>query len=246
MADLSVIAPCLNEADNLPLLFKRTIDVFNSHSIKGELIIIDDGSTDNTARVLDNLSELDSRLRFYSHPGNRGIEASWRTGIGKAASDVVCLIDGDLQNHPEDIIKLYQTFLSNGGDVVVQGVRNPAKGLSIKRPFHFSIGLNQLLNICFKMKAADNKSGFILCRRHTLLDIISHQFKYRYFQCFVGVSAFIKDYKIIEVDTVFGHRQFGTSFLSYFPLFTVGRIIIEVVKYRIELSLYKPKHASKG
>jgi hypothetical protein len=98
----------------------------------------------------------------------------------------------------------------------------------------FSRALNHILNIAFGMRLRDNKSGFILCHRRVLEDILKHRYQYRYFQSFIGCAAGVRGYRIAEVDTDFDARHAGQSFLSNFPVRVSARILIELAKYRIE------------
>ena len=82
--ELSVIVPCLNEEANLPELVRRIGEVLAMGGIAGELVLINDGSTDGTARVMDELAAKHPFVRPQHHPRNRGIAAAWKTGVGAA------------------------------------------------------------------------------------------------------------------------------------------------------------------
>lgn len=225
---MTVIAPCFNEQDNIDVLCDRTLAVFNRFGLDAELLLVDDGSGDATWTRIVRRAETDRRVRGARHMVNHGIEAAWRTGLERSRGQLICLIDADLQNRPEDIEKLYRTYLCSLPDVV-QGVRRPAKGVT--RCKLFSRGLNVLLNFCFQMKLRDNKSGFLLCRRDVLQRLLTHRFRYRYFQSFVGAAAGAAGYAIAEVETPFEHRHAGRSFLRRFPLLVSCRILWETLKF---------------
>lgn len=234
---LSVIAPCLNEEECVDVLAKRTLATFDTMGIPAELLLIDDGSTDDTWNRIRHQATLDSRVRGLKHLSNRGMEAAWCTGVEAATGELVCLIDADLQNRPEDIAKLYATCRRERPDVV-QAVRHAVPGL--RRYATFSRGLNFLLNLAFRMRSRDNKSGFILCRAEVLRAILTHRYRYRYFQCFIGASAKTRGYTIAEVDTVFDDRHGGDSFLGRFPLGVSLRTFWELAKFRVETWLRAP------
>ena len=238
--DLSVIAPCLNEQDNIDLLVSRTLATFDSAGICGELILVDDGSVDDTWEKILRRSHRNTRVRGIQHPCNRGMESAWRTGIRAAHGPAVCLIDADLQNRPEDIATLYLTYRKGQCDLV-QAVRHPVRGL--RRCYTFSRGLNFLLNLTFRMHMRDNKSGFVLTSRETLERLLTHRYSYRYFQCFIGVAAKVQGYTVAEVDTQFDNRHSGQSFLSRFPLGVSLRALWELVKYRTETLLVPASRA---
>ena len=228
---LSVIAPCRNEAANVATLAERTLAALDRAGIAGELILIDDGSTDGTWDQITQQQERDPRVRGLRHPINQGIECGWRTGLRGAGGELVCLIDADLQNRPEDISKLYAAF-ARGEGAVIQGVRHA--GSTMSRHRIFTRGLNWLLNVICGTKLRDHKSGFILCRKETLSDILRHRFAYRYFQALVGASAAAREYAIAEVDTTFDARMRGESFLPRFPVRASITIVWELLKFRVE------------
>ncbi|MFQ5590286.1 MAG: glycosyltransferase family 2 protein [Phycisphaerae bacterium] len=228
---LSVIAPCFNEEGNIGSLVRRTLAVFDAMGLKAELVLIDDGSSDATwARIVEHC-RCDSRVCGHRHARNRGIVPSWTTGLNRSSGELVCLIDADLQNRPEDIARLYEAFDEETCDVV-QAVRHAVQGT--RRLNLFSMGLLLLLNTVFNMRLRDSKSGFILCRRETLTAMLRHRHSYRYFQSLIGVSAGLRGFTIKEVDTLFEARVQGRSFLSRFPLLVSCRIVWEIIKFRVE------------
>ncbi len=228
---LSVIAPCFNEEGNIEALVDRTLATFDSLGIAGQLFLVDDGSRDETWNRITARVQADSRVHGIRHQSNRGIEAAWQSGLEQSAGRLVCLIDADLQNRPEDIEKLYRAYLRDVPELV-QAVRHPVRG--VRRCRLFSRGLNLLLNFVFGMRLRDNKSGFLLARREVMNELLRNDGGYRYFQSFVGAAAGVRGYGITEVDTEFDARHAGTSFLSRFPILVSLRIIREMIRFRRE------------
>ncbi|MDO8632364.1 MAG: glycosyltransferase family 2 protein [Phycisphaerales bacterium] len=228
---LSVVAPCFNEEGNIDSLVDRMVATFDSMNVSADLLLIDDGSRDATWERIAARVQGDSRVRGVKHETNRGIEGAWRSGMDAAAGCLVCLIDSDLQNRPEDVARLYRAYLRDVPDLV-QAVRHPVRGL--RRCRLFSRGLNFLLNTVFGMKLRDNKSGFVLARKAALAELLQHEGEYRYFQSFIGTAAGVRGYFITEVDTDFDQRRTGKSFLSRFPIVVSMRIVSEMFRYRAE------------
>jgi phenylacetate-CoA ligase len=216
MADsysLSVIAPCLNEEVNIPVLADRLFAATDESGIPTELVLVDDGSTDGTWQTIRRLRESrGDSVVGVRHSSNFGISESWRTGLDSARGTYACFIDADLQNPPEEVVTLYRRLLSSPSDIV-QGFRSSIGRLRDSR-LVFSKVLNLLLNTTFGMRARDNKSGFVLGPRAVLTDVLDHRRKYRHFQTFVTVSAKAKGYSILEVETLFESRNAGRSFID--------------------------------
>jgi len=240
---LSVLAPCYNEGPNIDLLVDRTLATFSAMNINGELILVDDGSADDTWPRIAARIDADPRVRGIQHSSNGGMEAAWHTGLAAAHAPLVCLIDADLQNRPEDIVRLFDAYAQANHDLI-QGVRHAASTLTRHRLF--SLGLNRLLNAAFGTSLRDNKSGFILCRRDVLHAILDHRFSYNYFQSFIGVAACAHGYTVGEVDTVFEPRRAGCSFLPRFPILPSIRICLELLKFRFETCLMHRAHPIPG
>ncbi|MGH9867191.1 MAG: glycosyltransferase [Candidatus Polarisedimenticolia bacterium] len=228
--ELSVIAPCFNEADNLREFVARTLRVFDVKGIAGEIVLVDDGSRDGTAAVIAELAERHpDRITAVYHEANRGIEQGWRSGLEVSRGGYVCLIDVDLQYQPEDIYRLYREIRFSNVDLV-QGTRSSIGRLKDTR-FIMSVGLNWLLNRCFGMRARDNKSGFVLCRRDTLAEILRHRHRYAYFQSFITVAAHRRGYTVREVETVFERRIHGQSFIGgRLPILLLARALVDIAK----------------
>jgi phenylacetate-CoA ligase len=228
--DLSVIAPCLNEEGNVHELVSRTLQTFDVAGITGQLVLVDDGSTDTTWTRIQTCAARDVRVVGVRHPRNRGIVSAWLSGLDASSGHRICLIDSDLQNHPEDIATLAAAHVNP--TCVVQAVRHPSRG--VRRLYYFSRSLNFLLNSAFHIRLRDNKSGFVLCRKEVLAAILEHRFTYKYFQCFIGVSAAALGLEIVEIDTPFDDRRSGQSFLPRVPLGPSVRIVWEILKFRVE------------
>ncbi|MBI3546724.1 MAG: glycosyltransferase family 2 protein [Gammaproteobacteria bacterium] len=122
LPSLSVVIPCLNEEDNLKSIALRTLQAFIKYEIKGELIIINDGSSDNTGVVALELSRQHSSVRVIEHNKPHGIGASFWDGVHAAKNDFVVLLPGDGEIEPEDALVYYH--LTTDVDIVVPFIHN--------------------------------------------------------------------------------------------------------------------------
>jgi phenylacetate-CoA ligase len=238
---LSVVAPCFNEAGNLPELVERLERLFLRKGIDGEVVLVNDGSRDDTGAVMDALALRHACVTVRHHEGNRGIAAAWNTGVAAARGEYVCLIDADLQNLPEDVWRLYREIRLTHADLV-QGTRSSVGRLRDSR-YLLSKGLNVLLNTLFGMSARDNKSGFVIALKETLADVLHHRYRYRYFQTFITVAAKAKGYTIREVETLFESRLLGRSFMPRLPFKVVVLALSDLAKGFAEFRLFHKKES---
>jgi phenylacetate-CoA ligase len=233
--DISVVAPCYNEARNLPELVLRLDATFKKRGLVGEIVLVNDGSVDDTAAVIDRLAAENPAVVAVHHEKNRGIEAGWHSGLSAATGEYACLIDADLQYLPEDVWRLYRELRLTHADLV-QGTRSTVGRLRDSR-YILSKGLNVLLNSMFGMSLRDNKSGFVIARRETLQDILRHRFRYFYFQSFITVAAHARGYTIRQVETLFESRLLGKSFIPKLPFGMVTKALVDLVKGFVEFRL---------
>ena len=118
MPHVSVLVPAKDEAENLPLFMEQAEEAFKGRSEKYEVIVIDDGSTDGSAKILDALTAKYSWLRVVRHRSQRGIADALRSGFLAAKADVLVFFPADLQFKPEDIPRLVAPILAGESDMV--------------------------------------------------------------------------------------------------------------------------------
>src|SRR3954451_3499379 len=241
MKELSVVVPCLNEEANLPDLVARVGEVFQVGNLDGELVLIDDGSTDSTWKVIGELEQANPWLSARRHSENRGIDAGWTTGVSAARGKLVAILDADLQYQPEDLLRLKRELEVSNVDIV-QGWRSPV-GRAKDSRYYYSRGLNHLLNVAFGMNLRDNKSGFVVTRREILEDLLTYRGGYAYWQSFIMVAAHAKGYTYKEVETLFEPRRAGKSFLDNAPVKAVARSFVDIAKAMRE---YRMKPQTKS
>jgi glycosyltransferase involved in cell wall biosynthesis len=115
---LSVVVPVYNEEQNLPLLYTAVVNALKSITDPWELVLVDDGSRDNSLAVLEDLAEKDPlHVRVVQLRRNFGQTAAIAAGIDHAEGDIIVLMDADLQNDPIDIPMMLEK-LESGYDVV--------------------------------------------------------------------------------------------------------------------------------
>jgi glycosyltransferase involved in cell wall biosynthesis len=116
--DVSVLVPAKDEAENLPLFMEQAAQTFAAAPNNYEVVVIDDGSNDNSWRVLQELAQQYPFLRIQRHRARRGIAEALRTGYLAARGSVLVFYPADLQFKPEDIPRLAAPILAGEADMV--------------------------------------------------------------------------------------------------------------------------------
>ena len=132
---ITVIVPCFNEQDALPIYYKEMCRVMHKMpEVEIEMLFVDDGSTDRTLSVMKDLNSLDEKCKYLSFSRNFGKEAAIYAGLKNATGDYVAIMDVDLQDPPELLPKMYQ-ILEEGEYDNVATKRSTRKGEPVIRSF---------------------------------------------------------------------------------------------------------------
>jgi len=116
--DISVVVPLYNEAESLPELTHWITRVMNEHGFSHEIILVDDGSKDDSWAVLSELSKDNKHIKGIKFRRNYGKSAALNTGFKKASGDVVITMDADLQDSPDEIPELYKLISKDNFDLI--------------------------------------------------------------------------------------------------------------------------------
>ena len=114
---LSIVVPLYNESETILALYQEVVDALEGFPQSFELVFVNDGSTDDSAKKLFDLAKQDERVKVITFTGNFGQTAAMMAGFQAAAGDIIVPMDGDLQNDPADIPMLVEK-LDEGYDVV--------------------------------------------------------------------------------------------------------------------------------
>ncbi len=116
--NLSIIIPLLNESESLPELHSWIVRVMKANHFSYEVIFIDDGSTDNSWKLIETLSAQDPNVKGIRFLRNYGKSQALHAGFAKAQGDVIITMDADLQDSPDEIPELYHMITDQQYDLV--------------------------------------------------------------------------------------------------------------------------------
>jgi glycosyltransferase involved in cell wall biosynthesis len=201
---LSIIAPVYNEVDNLPLLHQRVSAAMHSLGQEWELILVNDGSCDGSADMLDRLAEQDPAVKVVHFKRNFGQTAAMMAGIDYARGDIIIPMDADLQNDPEDI-PLLLAKLDEGYDVC-SGWRKNRQDNALRRNLPSRIA-NWLISKISGVHLHDYGCSLKAYRR----DVIKGVKLYGEMHRFIPIYASWYGARVAEIAVNHYARQFGQS-----------------------------------
>jgi glycosyltransferase involved in cell wall biosynthesis len=197
--DFAVLVPAYNEADNMPDLVSELRSMFERHGLEGEVIIVDDGSTDGTAERALECADGWSRLRIVSHRRNFGKTEAMVTGVRATDATWIVLFDADIQ-HSVDEIPRYLRKLDDGWDIVT--------GRKIGRYEKRVVSsiYNGLTRAIFRIPVSDINSMKAF-RREVLEEVRLRHDWHRFFV----VLAFARGFTVTEIDIELLPRRHGVA-----------------------------------
>ena len=200
--DLSIVIPLFNEQEVIPFLIEELNKVGVTLSKNYEVILVDDGSTDNTFELIKKVSEQDSKFKVIKFSRNFGHQAAFNVGIDFAQGNMVLTMDGDLQ-HPPSLIPTFIKQAEDGHDIVI-GERLSNKQNSKFREVlgkTFYKLMSSITNLEFK-----NISDFALYKRNVVNALKKLPERERYLRGMIQWVGFKKKYVPYVVES----RKAGT------------------------------------
>lgn len=173
MGLLSVVVPCYNEQEAMPLFYGEMCKVMASMQpcVDFEILFISDGSDDRTLQIAKALNDKDSRVKYIAFSRNFGKEAAIYAGLEKAKGDFVAIMDVDLQDPPELLAEMYKGITRDGQDCIAAR-RVTRKGEPPIRSF-FAREFYALFNKVAKIDLVDGARDYRLMTREMVDSILS-------------------------------------------------------------------------
>ncbi len=209
--DLTVIVPTFNEEGNIHPMISAIIDVFEHEGIHGEIVVVDDGSTDRTHELVRSHPNYRKNLRLLVRREDHGLSQSILDGFRAAHSPILLTIDADFQ-HPPEIIPLLFNEIQNGSDIAIASRYvhgGGSEGWPLRRKI-ISSGAKILSRILFP-DITDPGSGFFAIRRSVIDGITFNPIGYRTLMEILGKGRWKK---VGEIPYTFASRKHGDSKLN--------------------------------
>ena len=224
--ELSVVIPLRNEAPSLPELYREFTDTLEQWGRSYELVLIDDGSTDETFEVLADLQGRDERVRVIRFRRNFGQTAAFSAGFAYARGRVIATADGDLQNDPRDLPHMID-MLDRGHDIVC-GWRKDRKDAFLTRrwPSHVA---NRLISFATGVRLHDYGCSLKVFRAEVVKPLKLYGEMHR----FIPAIASELGVKIAEVVVNHRPRRHGRS---KYGLSRTVRVVLDLVTVKFLLS----------
>jgi glycosyltransferase involved in cell wall biosynthesis len=213
---LSIVIPAYNECARIEATLARVLDCVESRHWDAEILLIDDGSTDETVAIIQQWMARSPRLHLIKNPGNRGKGYSVRNGLLQAAGDIVMFTDADLSAPMEEAERLFAA-IDNGADVAIGSRWLDKQKQTTHQPIYrrfFGRCFNWVTRRFIGLPFKDTQCGFKAFKREAAQVIFRLQTIERWgFDPEILFIARKLKYKIVEVPVTWGHDE--RSRISY-------------------------------
>ena len=198
--NISVVIPIYNEEENIKLLIEKIDQALRTQNY--EIILVDDGSTDRTRIVVQELNH--PKVIFIELKKNYGQSLALAAGIDYAEGDYIVTMDGDLQNDPSDILMMYRKAMNEDWDLVT-GIRHNRQD-NFLRTFPSKIA-NWIIRKTTKLNIKDHGCALKVFNKETAKELNLYCEMHRY----ITLLAYLNGAKITEVNVKHHQRKFGKS-----------------------------------
>lgn len=171
------IVPAYNESERLAISLPKILDYAHKQQLRSEIIVVNDGSTDDTADVVRRFMSVNGDVRLIENPGNRGKGYSVRHGMLEAQGDVVLFTDADLSSPIYEAGKLFAA-IEKGADVAIGSRWLQAALQTERQPWHrqlYGRMFNLALRLTLGLKYRDTQCGFKAFTRTAVKTIFTRQ-----------------------------------------------------------------------
>jgi len=220
----STVVLIYNEEENVEKQADEILTAYEECGLDGEILLVDDGSTDGSGRICDEISEKHAIVRTLHHPRNKGRSWAIETGLRHAMEEVIIIMDGDRQYEPREIPRFLEK-ISEGFDVVT-GYRYDRTDTWIRRLIS-NVYNKVIIQWLIGLRVKDQNSGFKAITKKAAMGMGFHPDGYLGLHRFILPLAHLKGYSIAEIDIKHYPRVGGKSYIkSYTVIFITLRDFI--------------------
>ena len=215
--DISVVIPLLNEDESLPELTAWIERVMKEHNFSYEIIFIDDGSTDNSWQVIEDLQSKNDRIRGIKFRRNYGKSAALNEGFQATQGDVIITMDADLQDSPDEIPELFRMIKEDKFDIVSGWKKKRYDPITKTIPTKLYNGVTRWMS---GIKLNDMNCGLKSYRSDVVKNVEVYGEMHRYIPVIAKWAGFTKiGEKVVQHQArKYGTTKFGLSRFIYGPL----------------------------
>lgn len=203
--------PALNEEKNILAAIRNALEAFDRMSIIGEIIVVNDGSTDGTPELVRSIMKDENRVRLVNHKRPHGIGGSFWKGVGCSRGEVVVMLPGDNENDPFEIFRYYK--LLEHVDIVIPFIFNKEVRSLFRNAL--SVIYRFIINTTFRVYF-NYTNGTIFYRRSVLAELHYHSRSF-FFQTDILVRLAKHGCLFAEVPYRLDMRKEGISKATTFP-----------------------------
>ncbi|MGB3237295.1 MAG: glycosyltransferase family 2 protein [Geitlerinemataceae cyanobacterium] len=230
---ISIVVPIFNEVESLPTLVDKIVTSLKDVPIDYEIVLVDDGSQDGTTELLSQIAQTQPNLKAVILRRNYGQTPAMAAGFNYASGDIIITMDGDLQNDPADIPRVFEE-LQKGYDVV-SGWRKNRKDDKLTRLLPSKIA-NWVIGKVTGVKLHDYGCSLKAYRAEIVRDMNLYGELHR----FLPALAFIEGARIVEMPVLHHARKFGKS---KYGLGRTFRVIMDLMTvFFMKKFLTRPMH----
>ena len=215
---VSVIMPALNEEDNISKAVEDVVEAFNRLNIHGEIVVVNDGSTDRTKIIVDDFIVKYSFIQLICHDKPKGVGASYWEGIWKSQGEIVTMLPGDAENDAYEILRYLP--ITDHVDIVIPFIYN--KNARTWKRRMISKFYKGIINISFGM-LLNYMNGSVMYRKCVLQNVTLKSGGF-FYQTELLIKSIKNGYLYAEVPCAIQRRLSGESkALTFKSLFKVIR-----------------------
>ena len=225
MVTLSIVVPLYNEEENIQPLYRAITSALEGKVESYEVVLVDDGSKDDTGFLAEQLVEQDARIRVVRFRRNYGQTAAMAAGIKHARGKVIVTMDGDLQNDPTDIPMLL-SLIEEGHDIAVGWRRKRKDG---KARVFVSKVANRIMAKVMGVAVRDSGCSLKAYRAELIQDIPLYGEMHR----FIPALCQLAGARLAQVEVKHHPRRFGVSKYGFSRIY---KVMLDIISIRSLLS----------